>query len=102
VTDAVEERELPFAGRNVVPQDVSTVGRFQLEVPVIGRQPAVEDRVDVDDFVTQPKTHWCFLAAIAGVAFNRHGEQPVAHTGSYNAPLPFEITTTEGSKSSRP
>ena len=69
--DALEHRQLPRPLLDVVPDDAHVaVGRPHLEVPMIGREPLVDDIVDVEGTVIELEAPRRLLAAIAGVAFD--------------------------------
>ena len=48
----------------------------QFEVPVVGCEPCVDHRRDVDVTVSKNERAWNLLAAVAGVALDTHAEQP--------------------------
>jgi hypothetical protein len=71
VRTATDPRQLPSIGGNVVTQDVEIVlGVLDLEVPVIGRQPPVDNVGDLDLALPKPEPSRRLLATIAGVALD--------------------------------
>jgi hypothetical protein len=71
-----ERRELPSIGGDVVTQDVKISPRvFDFEVPVIGRQPAIDNLGDLDEPLPETEPSRRLLATIAGVALDIHCEQ---------------------------
>jgi hypothetical protein len=76
VRTATEQRQLPSIGGNVVTQDVQIALRvFDLEVPVIGRQPAVDNFGDLDPALPHSEPSRRLLATIAGVALDMHDRE---------------------------
>jgi hypothetical protein len=63
--------QLPTAGRHVVPQDVaSALIAANLEIPVVEREPRVDDRGNLDSRTAEREARRRELAAVAGRAFN--------------------------------
>ena len=63
--------ERPFSGSLVVAQDISVaVTCRNLEVPVIGREPSIEDRMDFEAPFAQRESARFLVAAVARVAFD--------------------------------
>jgi hypothetical protein len=54
-----------------------TVSASQLEVPVVGRQPGVEDLRDSDATVTKNQCAWRLLATMTCVALDINDEEPL-------------------------
>jgi hypothetical protein len=53
------------------------VGACELEVPVVGREPRVENLRDADATVTKNQCTWCLLAAMASVALDADTKEPL-------------------------
>lgn len=49
----------------------------QLEVPVLGRQPRVDDLRHVDSMAAENQGLWRLLAAMTSVTLDRDGEEPL-------------------------
>lgn len=49
----------------------------QFEVPVVWRQPCVDNLGDGDPSVSEDQRAWCLLAAVARVALDVNGKEPV-------------------------
>jgi hypothetical protein len=72
-----EHRQLPGVGSLIVADEIRiTVFAFQLEVPVVGRQPRVDHFRDDDATVSKNQRAWGLLAAMAGIALDANGEGP--------------------------
>jgi hypothetical protein len=73
IRTATEPCQLPATGRNVVTQDVETPLRvLYLEVPVIGRQPAVDNFSELDLALSEPKPSRRLLTTMTSVALDIH------------------------------
>src|SRR5436190_7923173 len=73
-----KHRELPRVGSLIVANEICiTVGGFQLEIPVVRRQPRVEYLRDGHPPITENQRAWRLLAAMAGVALDTDAEQPL-------------------------
>lgn len=71
----LERRQLPPVGDRVVPDDVNVVVRsFDLEVAVVGSEPAVDDLVHGNTTFAQREGARRFLTLVAGVALNRDAQ----------------------------
>jgi hypothetical protein len=72
-----EHRQLPRAGSLIVADQIRiAVSAFQFEVPVVGRQPRVDDIRDGDATVSKNQRAWRLLAAVACVALDTNIEEP--------------------------
>jgi hypothetical protein len=70
-----EHRQLPAAGTLIVSNEIRiAVGAAQFEVPVVGRQPGVDNLRDRDATVSKNQRAWRLLAAMAGVALDANRE----------------------------
>jgi hypothetical protein len=66
-------RQLPPIGGNVLTQDVKIALRVShLEVPMIGRQPAVDNFGDLDHALSESEPPRRLLSTIAGMALDIH------------------------------
>jgi len=64
--------------RCIVTNEIRTaVCPSQFEVPVVWRQPRVESLRDGDATVSKHQCAWRLLAAMACVAFDANGEEPL-------------------------
>ena len=73
-----EHRQLPAAGTLIVANEIRVAVRAsQFEVPMIGRQPGVDHLRDGDATVSENQCAWRLLAAMACVALDANGEEPL-------------------------
>ncbi len=87
---ALEHGELPRVRSGIVPENAQLPGHgSHLEVAVIGREPLVDDQVDVERAVAKAEPARRLLTAISGVTVDRDAEDGFVHcrpsTDSENA-----------------
>jgi hypothetical protein len=70
-----EHRQFPGVGSLIVANEIRiAVCASQFEVPVVGRQPGVDNLRDRDATVSENQRAWSLFAAMAGVALDTNGE----------------------------
>jgi hypothetical protein len=73
-----EHRQLPGVGSLIVANDIRiAVCTSQFEVPIVGRQPRVDNIRNGDATVSKNQCAWRLLAAMAGVALDTNREEPL-------------------------
>lgn len=68
-------------------QDVDAIGRSDLEIAMVGGEPAVDHFEDVDGVVAQPEPRRRFLSPIAGMALNRDPKRLAELRRDIHAPV---------------
>ncbi len=77
---SLKHRQLPALLHDIVPQDVgAAVVTLELEVPVVGSQPAVEDFDDLDSPGAEPQLPRSLLAPVARVALDAKIHESALH-----------------------
>ena len=67
----LEKSHLPPKGCHIVPDDVDgVVISDNLKIPVVRREPAIQDGLNFDPPVPQPKPPGRFFPSVPGIAFN--------------------------------
>jgi hypothetical protein len=73
-----EHRQFPAVGSLIVANEIRiAVCAAHFEVPVLGREPGVDNLGDVDATVLKNQRAWRLLAAMACVTLNTNTEQPL-------------------------
>jgi hypothetical protein len=71
----MEQRQLPAARYNVVSEDTQfSLRRADLEIPVVGSEPCVDDSLDHKGSLADVKLSRRFLATVTGIAFDNDRE----------------------------
>jgi hypothetical protein len=76
VSAALKEGELPLAGLDVVTHEVEVaIVPAELEIPMVGAEPLIEYLRHLDAALAELKRARCFFSTMAGLAFDRDGQQ---------------------------